>query len=222
VPSASEEGVMHRVTLAPEHCDRKGFQYRGRCRHIKAVVEWYETRELEEPSEDVDEDATLDQEVTMARCEVYSAMVHGEGARPSVRSARPGQVNGCRRRQATALQSRARRSAMSTLLRIALPEVNPADAMREAQWQHLKACVREDDVWIRFQEHLDLVSNAPKNAVARTFAGFMEMPPQDVYELQGIIAGMRLKEKVALADAVLECLGSALLSVATDVETRTF
>ena len=51
VPSASEEAVMHRVTLAPEHCDCKGFQYRGRCRHITAVVEWYEAQplDLEEP-----------------------------------------------------------------------------------------------------------------------------------------------------------------------------
>jgi SWIM zinc finger len=46
VPSASEPGTMHYVRLSPASCDCKGFQYRGLCRHVLAVVAMYETQEL--------------------------------------------------------------------------------------------------------------------------------------------------------------------------------
>jgi hypothetical protein len=46
VPSASEPGAMHYVRLSPAHCDCKGFQHRGLCRHVLAVVAMYETQEL--------------------------------------------------------------------------------------------------------------------------------------------------------------------------------
>jgi hypothetical protein len=49
-----------------------------------------------------------------------------------------------------------------------------------------------------------------------------EWPPEDAYELQGIVQGMRLREKIALADAVLDLMGTAWLSVAQDVENRPF
>lgn len=44
VPSASEPGTMHYVRLSPTSCDCKGFQYRGRCRHVLAVVAMYDAR----------------------------------------------------------------------------------------------------------------------------------------------------------------------------------
>jgi hypothetical protein len=46
VPSASEPDTMHYVRLSPASCDCKGFQYRGLCRHVLAVVAMYETQEL--------------------------------------------------------------------------------------------------------------------------------------------------------------------------------
>jgi hypothetical protein len=58
VASASEPGTYHRVRLGPvEHCDCKGFQYRGRCRHVEAVQAFYAQTaiELEEADEDDDE-----------------------------------------------------------------------------------------------------------------------------------------------------------------------
>jgi SWIM zinc finger len=44
VPSISEPGTMQAVRLSPASCDCKGFQYRGLCRHVLAVVAMYDAR----------------------------------------------------------------------------------------------------------------------------------------------------------------------------------
>jgi len=46
VPSASEPGTMRYVRLSPASCACEGFQYRGLCRHVLAVVTMCETQEL--------------------------------------------------------------------------------------------------------------------------------------------------------------------------------
>jgi hypothetical protein len=105
---------------------------------------------------------------------------------------------------------------------ISLDQIDHAHAMRDARWEHLKSLVSQDAVWDAFKAHLDLISNRRSNALAKTFTELCELPPEDVYELQGIMQGMHLREKVALADAILECMGAAWLSVAQAVENRPF
>jgi hypothetical protein len=46
VPSRSHPELPHYVRLNPASCDCKGFQYRGQCAHVVAVVAMYEEREL--------------------------------------------------------------------------------------------------------------------------------------------------------------------------------
>jgi hypothetical protein len=105
---------MHYVMLFPEHCDCKGYFYRGRCRHVTEVIEWYQTHPLDAELED-DEDETEDmsQEVAMA-CTVYS-----EGASRSVVSTTAGyrmnQLPGAN--PTTALDDRAQETQMSMIER---------------------------------------------------------------------------------------------------------
>jgi hypothetical protein len=116
----------------------------------------------------------------------------------------------------------AKDSIMSSLKIPALPDIDYAQAIRDARWEHLKSLVSQDAVWDAFKAHLNLISNSRSNPLAKTFTELCELPPEDVYELQGIVQGMRIREKVALADAVLELMGTAWLSVAQDMENRPF
>ena len=66
VASASEPGTSHSVRLGPvEHCDCKGFQYRGRCRHVEAVKALYAQTaiDLEEADEDEPDETARQAEV---------------------------------------------------------------------------------------------------------------------------------------------------------------
>jgi hypothetical protein len=172
---------------------------------------------MDDEPEDEDVDETLTWEVPMS--EVYSAK--GTGA--SAGTPAPGSISAIGRENPNSrLHYEASGVTMSSKAIPLPPDVDYAGEMSEARWQHLKACVRQDDVWEAFKAHLDLISNAPRNPLARTFTELCELPPQDAYELAGIVQGMRLREKVALADAVLDAMGNAWLSVATAVENRPF
>ncbi len=217
VPSASEEAVMHRVTLAPEHCDCKGFQYRGRCRHITAVVEWYEAQplDLEEPAEDEDEleDEPIAEEVLMGElmCQVYS-----EGASRSVTSTTAGQEMVAAGGQATALQSRARRSAMSTLLRMpTLSPIDDAQRMREARTVVLQRVVARnmEHIFEAFLEGLKAVCNDPTHPLAQMLDDLESGPMEDRFDLDGWLTYASTRDKVQLGEAVMRAAGEAQLAV---------
>ena len=101
-------------------------------------------------------------------------------------------------------------------------EVDHAAARRAQRWERVKALVREDDVWTRFKEHLDLIINARSNALAKLFGEICQHPPADAWELHTLVHGIQGRDKLALADVVLECLGAAWLSAAERVEQRSF
>ncbi len=211
VPSASEEAVMHRVTLAPEHCDCKGFQYRGRCRHITAVVEWYEAQALglEEPAEDEDELEDINQEVTMA-CSVYS-----EGPGP-VRDHQARRTNSCRGRQATALDDRAQERPISTLLRMpTLSPIDDAQRMREARTVVLQRVVARnmEHIFEAFLEGLKAVCNDPTHPLAQMLDDLESGPMEDRFDLDGWLTYASTRDKVQLGEAVMRAAGEAQLAV---------
>jgi hypothetical protein len=114
---------------------------------------------------------------------------------------------------------------MSTFFPHQCPSPDPVDrlAERRAQrWEHVKSLVREDDVWTCFKAHLDLIINARSNALAKLFGEICRHPPADVWELRALVQGLQGRDKLALADVVLECVGAAWLSVAEAVEQRPF
>jgi SWIM zinc finger len=235
VASETTEGVWYEVRLAPESCTCKGFEYRGRCKHLGMVEAMFaETPvDLEEPeamtwdSGDVDGEEEDPEEVPMDGNSNphLAAVARGVlvrmvelGPEPMLGTLTPAIVAVASERDTNnRRQYDAKECTMSSL-----PDVDVAAEMADRRWEHLKSCVREDDVWTTFKSYLDLIANVKSNALAKLVDEFMELPPQDAYELQGIVQGMPLRQKIRLADTVLECLGQAWLSVAHDVENRPF
>jgi hypothetical protein len=223
VPSASEPGVMHRVTLAPESCDCKGFFYRSRCRHLEEVIRWYQTHALnadpdEEPDDEDDEDdpendsAPTGEEVL---CEVYSAGQIVQETRPGAPNTRPGQVKGCRRRQATALDDRAKESLMSTLRIPSLPQIDEAQRMLDLRYATLQRVVKAHieeiaEAWI---DRLQADSNDPQSPIAVPFDDLESGPMEDQFDLSGWIKYAPTRDKVQLGEAVMWAAGEAQLAV---------
>jgi hypothetical protein len=58
--------------------------------------------------------------------------------------------------------------------------------------------------------------------LAKLFGEICQHPPLDAWDLHAIVHGIAGRDKLALADVVLECVGAAWLSVAAAVEDRAF
>jgi hypothetical protein len=208
--------------LSPR-CTCKGWTYRATCRHVTAVQAMYaETEVTMEDSDEPDEDEPGDERLTWDsgegdESEVTMVNLTGMQDEAASRDVESTTASLLANHGTYGLEHSPGRRTMSSV-----PDVDYAAEMADRRFEHLKACVREDDVWTTFKSYLDLIANVKSNALAKLVDEFMELPPQDAYELQGIVQGMPLRQKIRLADTVLECLGQAWLSVAHDVENRPF
>jgi hypothetical protein len=156
VASETTEGVWYEVRLAPESCTCKGFEYRGRCKHLGMVEAMFaETPvDLEEPeawdevtwdngeiAADEDEDAAEFDESEVLMTEVYSAQ--GTGA--SVTAPTPvGMLVASTRNPTTTLNCRVKEPAMSTAIPV-LPDMDDEMDLEDRRWAHYCAVAKRLD-----------------------------------------------------------------------------
>src|SRR6266511_4437465 len=233
---SSDGETWYQVRLAPERCQCKGFQYRSKCRHVTAVVEWYAEHplDLEEPAddepEDEDEDVevsaaadlseTSSREVTMA-CTVYSEMC--EGAELG-RNTEPSSDEELPQEASNALQDRAERPTMSTLRMPSLPQIDEAQRMRDARTVVLQRVISRnvDQIFDTFVESLKAVCNDPNHPLAQMFADLEFGPMEDRFDLDGWLKYAPTRDKVQLGEAIMRAAGEAQLVVVEKLLDQAF